>query len=393
MSDAILVLNAGSSSIKVALFDLGSGGEPALLCRGLLDEHGEPRLVIKDGAGAVLFDRHRTSTGGEDGLFGDVLSWVDGYLASDELVAVGHRIVHGGSQFVHPVPLTGEVIDALHALTPLAPLHQERCLTPARTVSTLRPELPQIACFDTAFHHDLPPLARHFAIPRRFEAQGIRRYGFHGLSYEFIARSLAQLSPELAGRRTVVAHLGSGASLCAMRDGVSIDKTMGLTPLDGLMMGTRCGAIDPGVLLYLQKEGMSADEMTHLLYEQSGLLGVSGLSSDMRALLSSDDPRAADAVDLFAFSVAREVAAMANSLGGLECLVFTGGIGEHRSEIRERVCIRLGWLGIDLKSAANKSGCGLISTDDSKIDVRVIPTDEEGMIARHCAQLFASSEP
>lgn len=389
MSDAILVLNAGSSSIKVALFDLGSGGEPALLCKGLLDEHGEPRLVIKDGAGAVLFDRHRTSTSGEDGLFGDVLSWVDGYLASDELVAVGHRIVHGGPQFVHPVPLTGEVMEALHALTPLAPLHQERCLTPARTIGTLRPELPQIACFDTAFHHDLPPLARHFAIPRRFEAQGIRRYGFHGLSYEFIARSLAQLSPELAGRRTVVAHLGSGASLCAMRDGVSIDTTMGLTPLDGLMMATRCGAIDPGVLLYLQKEGMSADEITHLLYEQSGLLGVSGLSSDMRALLASDDLRAADAVDLFAFSVAREVAAMANSLGGLECLVFTGGIGEHSSEIRERVCIRLGWLGIDLESAANKSGRALISTGDSKIDVRVIQTDEEGMIARHCAQLVA----
>jgi acetate kinase len=392
MSDAILVLNAGSSSIKVALFDLGSGGEPALLCKGLLDEHGEPRLVIKDGAGAVLFDRHRTSTDGEDELFGDVLSWVDGYLASDELVAVGHRIVHGGPQFVHPVPLTGEVMDALHALTPLAPLHQERCLAPARTISTLRPELPQIACFDTAFHHDLPPLARHFAIPRRFEAQGIRSYGFHGLSYEFIARSLAQLSPELASRRTVVAHLGSGASLCAMRDSVSIDTTMGLTPLDGLMMATRCGVIDPGVLLYLQKEGMSADEITHLLYEQSGLLGVSGLSSDMRALLASDDPRAADAVDLFVFSVAREVAAMANSLGGLECLVFTGGIGEHSSEIRERVCIRLKWLGIGLESATNKSASGLISTDDSKIDVRVIPTDEEGMIARHCAQLVARAE-
>ena len=392
MSDAILVLNAGSSSIKVALFDIGSGGEPALLCKGLLDEHGEPRLVIKDGAGTVLFDRHRTSTDGEDGLFSDVLSWVDGYLASDELVAVGHRIVHGGPHFVHPVPLTGEVMDELHALTPLAPLHQERCLAPARAISTLRPELPQIACFDTAFHHDLPRLARHFAIPRRFEAQGIRRYGFHGLSYEFIARSLAQLSPELAGRRTVVAHLGGGASLCAMRDGVSIDTTMGLTPLDGLMMGTRCGAIDPGVLLYLQKEGMSADEITHLLYEQSGLLGVSGLSSDMRALLASDDPRAAEAVDLFTFSVAREVAAMASSLGGLECLVFTGGIGEHSSEIRQRVCIRLEWLGIGLESAKNKSGSGLISTDVSKIDVRVIPTDEEGMIARHCAQIVALAE-
>jgi acetate kinase len=389
MSDAILVLNAGSSSIKVALFDVPARGEPTLLCKGLLDEHGaEPRLVIKDGDGAVLFDRHRSSTGGEEGLLSDVLNWADGYLASDELVAVGHRVVHGGPHFVQPVRLTGDVVDALQQLTPMAPLHQTRCLTPVRAIAALRPELPQMGCFDTAFHHDLPAVVRRFAIPRHFESSGIRRYGFHGLSYEFIARSLSQQSVGLTDKRTVVAHLGSGASLCAMRDGVSIDTTMGLTPLDGLMMGTRCGAIDPGVLLYLQQQGMSADELTHLLYEQSGLLGVSGLSADMRALLASDDPRAAEAIDLFSYSVGREVAAMANSLGGLECLVFTGGIGEHSSDIREKICTRLRWLGVELDATANSRTDACISTERSKVDVRIIPTSEEATIARHCARFF-----
>lgn len=387
MSDAILVLNAGSSSIKVALFEVSAQGDPTLLCKGSLDEHGvEPRLLIKDDKGEVQLDCSR-KTNEDDGLVGDILNWVDGYLASDDLLAVGHRIVHGGPKFVGPARLTNDVIDALQKLAPLAPLHQTSCLEPARTVSAFRPDLLQVGCFDTAFHHDLPKIIRSFAIPRHFEASGIRRYGFHGLSYEFIATSLLQISPSFAGKRTVVAHLGSGASLCAMRDGVSVDTTMGFTPLDGLMMGTRCGAIDPGVLLYLQQQGKSADELIHLLYEKSGLLGVSGLSADMRTLLASVDPNAAEAIDLFTFRIAREIAAMANSLGGLECLVFTGGIGEHSSEIREKVCARLKWLGVELESNANQGNCSNISTTDSRIDVRVIRTNEEAVIARHCVQL------
>jgi acetate kinase len=249
--------------------------------------------------------------------------------------------------------------------------------------------LPQIACFDTAFHHGLAPSTSRFAIPRRFDQKGIRRYGFHGLSFEFIARRLAEISPELAGKRTVVAHLGNGASLCAMRDGASIDTTMGLTPLDGLMMGTRCGAIDPGVLLYLQQElGMSVGEVERTLYQESGLLGVSGISSDMRVLLASEDPHAAEAVELFTFRVAREIAAMANSLSGLECLVFTGGIGEHASQIRQAICERLRWLGAEIDPAANERADMRIHSAPSRVDVLVIPTNEEATIARNCLALL-----
>ncbi len=387
MSDAILVLNAGSSSIKFGLFDV-SRTEPALLCKGLLDEHdAEPRLTVMDPSGHQLFEKRRGAAD-NDGktLFHDVLDWIDGYLADGSLRAVGHRVVHGGRDFVAPVEVTDAAIEALAALTPLAPLHQPRCLSPIRSIRSLRPGLTQIACFDTAFHHDLAPPVSRFAIPRRFEEMGIRRYGFHGLSFEYIARRLAEISPTLPARRTVVAHLGNGASLCAMRHGRSVDTTMGLTPLDGLMMGTRCGVIDPGVLLYLQQEqGLSVDEVQHMLYQESGLLGVSGLSADMRVLLASADPRASDAIDLFTFSVAREVAAMANTLGGLECLVFTGGIGEHSKEIRRQICDRLQWLGVGMDHAANDQASGCVSVADSAVDILVIPTSEEATIARHCA--------
>lgn len=394
MSDAVLVLNAGSSTIKVGLFEVSGQNEPKLLCKGLLDEHGaEPRLLIKDPQGLVLFDRHRTSKGGEDGLLNDILNWVDAYLVSDDLLAIGHRVVHGGPDFVRPIQLSNEVTDALQALAPLAPLHQTRCLTPVRAIKALRPEMPQIACFDTAFHHALPALTRRFAVPRHLEDMGIRRYGFHGLSYEFIARRLAEISPELVEKRTVVAHLGSGASLCAMRNGVSVDTTMGLTPLDGLMMGTRCGAIDPGVLLYLQQvHGMSADELTHLLYEQSGLLGVSGLSADMRTLLASADPRAAEAIDLFVFRAAREISAMANSLNGLECLVFTGGIGESGAGIREQICKQLSWLGVVLDPPKNSRSEDCIAASTSTIDLRVVPTSEETTIARGCVEFLSLTD-
>jgi acetate kinase len=391
MPDAILVLNSGSSSIKFGMFEVSTDNEPVLVCSGLLDEHdAEPRLTIKDSSGKLLVDRHRAAADkSEQTLLVDILDWVDSTLAVDTLVAVGHRVVHGGADFVVPVEIDGKVLGALHALTPLAPLHQPRCLAPIGAIMSLRPGLPQIACFDTAFHHGLAPSARRFAIPRRFDGNGIRRYGFHGLSFEFIARRLAEISPELAGKRTVVAHLGNGASLCAMRDGASIDTTMGLTPLDGLMMGTRCGAIDPGVLLYLQQGlGLSVGEVERTLYQESGLLGVSGISSDMRVLLASDDPHAAEAVELFSFRVASEIAAMANSLSGLECLVFTGGIGEHASQIRQAVCERLRWLGVEIDSAANDRADLRIHSATSRVDLLVIPTNEEATIARNCLALL-----
>jgi acetate kinase len=338
MSDAVLVLNAGSSSIKFGLFDI-SGTEPHWLCKGLLDEHeAKPGFfTVTDAAGNHLLEKRRAPADDNgEALLAVVLNWSSDYLAGGTLVGVGHRVVHGGRDFDDPTEVTDKTIEAMAALTPLAPLHQPRCLSPMRAIRSLRPALTQIACFDTAFHHGLSPPVSRFAIPRRFEEMGIRRYGFHGLSFEFIANRLAETSPNLAGVRTVAAHLGNGASLCSMRNGRSVDTTMGLTPLDGLMMGTRSGAIDPGVLLYLQQHGRSRDELERVLYQESGLLGVSGISADMRALLASDDPRAAEAIELFTFRVAREVAAMANSLGGLECLVFTGGIGEHSAEISSK---------------------------------------------------------
>lgn len=389
MSDYILVLNSGSSSIKFALFETAGQGDPQLSCRGLLDEDEvDPRLIVKDPAGRILFEKHQAEVKKADGgLFGDIIRWIEGRGIS--LAVVGHRVVHGGRDFASPVHITGEIIEALDALTPLAPLHQPRCLAPIRRIMSLRPQLPQIACFDTAFHHHLAPPISRFALPRRFEDMGIRRYGFHGLSYEYIANQLGSLSPSLADRRSVVAHLGNGASLCAMRNGRSIDTTMGLTALDGLVMGTRCGAIDPGVLLYLQQAlGMTVGDVERLLYRDSGLLGVSGISHDVRALLADDDPRAAEALDLFTFRIAREISAMANSLGGLECLVFTGGIGEHAAAVRSAVCERLEWLGVELDSAANDLSHGEISTAKSRVDVRVIPAGEEITIARHCLTLL-----
>ncbi|WP_338834295.1 acetate/propionate family kinase [Bradyrhizobium septentrionale] len=389
MSDAVLVLNAGSSSIKFGLFDI-SEIEPRLLCKGLLDEHhAKPGFTAIDGAGNHLFEKRRApGDNNGDALLADILDWNNDYLDGGTLAAIGHRVVHGGRDFTGPAEITDKTIEKLAALTPLAPLHQPRCLSPIRAIRSLRPGLTQIACFDTAFHHGLAPPVSRFAIPRRFEEMGIRRYGFHGLSFEFIASRLAEISPNLAGKRTVAAHLGNGASLCAMRNGRSVDTTMGFTPLDGLMMGTRGGAIDPGVLLYLQQRGMSVDDLQHMLYQESGLLGVSGLSADMRVLLASADPRAIEAIELFTFRVAREVSAMANTLGGLECLIFTGGIGEHSAEIRQQVCERLQWLGVRIDHSANDQGSECINTENSRVDVRVIPTSEETVIARHCSGIL-----
>ncbi|WP_426610749.1 acetate/propionate family kinase [Bradyrhizobium sp. McL0616] len=388
VSDAVLVLNAGSSSIKFGLFEI-SAAEPVLLCKGLLDEHeAKPRLMVKSPAGEDLFEKHRTAEDTDgDHLFADVLAFIEDRFGS--LRTVGHRIVHGGPNYSGPVELTEDVYAKLEALTPLAPLHQPRCLAPVHAIRGMRPALTQIACFDTAFHHGLAPPASCFAIPRRFEERGIRRYGFHGLSFEYVAGRLAEIAPELAGRRTVIAHLGNGASLCALHDGRSVDTTMGLTPLDGLVMGTRCGTIDPGVLLYLQQhERMSVEDVEHLLYHESGLLGVSGISADMRTLLASEETAAQEAVDLFTFRVAQEVAVMANTLGGMDCLVFTGGIGEHAREIRSAIGERLGWLGVRMNAAANDAARERIGGGESAVDVLVIPTNEELTIARHCAAVL-----
>ena len=387
MAGAVLALNAGSSSIKFALFRLVPTGAPALACKGEVDGIGTaPRFRARDPAGLVLAERSWPAGAGRthEELLGVLLDFAEQHLGSDVLAGIGHRIVHGGEAFYRPVRLTPAVLAVLETLVPLAPLHQPHNLAPVRVLAASHPDLPQVACFDTGFHHTMPPLATRFALPRALHDQGVRRYGFHGLSYEFIAGALRARLPALAAGRVVAAHLGNGASLCAMADGRSVDTTMGFTALEGLMMGTRCGAIDPGVLLYLQQQrGMTAQAVEDLLYHRSGLLGVSGLSNDMRTLLASDDPHAAEAVALFAYRIARETAALAGTLGGLDGFVFTAGIGEHAPPVRAAVCARLGWLGVELDPAANARGEGRISTAASRVAVHVIPTDEEAMIARH----------
>ena len=368
MTDAILALNAGSSSLKFALFRLDDGSNPIPIRRGELE--------------------HLDTASRQHEELGRLLDSLNDELAGTSLAAVGHRIVHGGREFVDPVILTDDVMTALAALTPIAPLHQPRSLDPVRALTALRPGLLQVGCFDTAFHHNLQPPVSRYAIPRAYEAQGVRRYGFHGLSYEYIAQCLRDISPTLAHRKTVAAHLGNGASLCAMRDGQSVDTTMGFTALDGVVMGTRCGAIDPGILLYLQQAcGLDVSAVEDLLYRKSGLLGVSGISGDMRVLMASADPRATEAIDLFTFSVSRAIAGMANSLGGLECLVFTGGIGQHAAGVRARICRWIAWLGVALDEAANLRGADRISSAASQVEVRIIATDEEIVIARKVAAL------
>jgi len=393
MTEAILALNAGSSSLKFALFTLVAAADPALSCKGEIDDAGSAlRLTVTDAAGSTIADRRLPSRSMDETPLGDLLDWIEQYLGDRAPVGVGHRIVHGGQHFVAPVRLTPEIVTALSALTPLDPLHQPLGLAPINALTKLRPGLAQFACFDTAFHHALAPPANRYALPLEYEAMGIRKYGFHGLSYEYIARRLGELSPHLASRRTIVAHLGNGASLCAMRYGKSLDTTMGFSALDGLVMGTRSGAIDPGILLYLLKErGLSPEVLEDLLYRRSGLLGVSGISGDMRQLLASTEPRAKAAMDLFAFHAAREIAAMTNTLGGLELLVFTGGIGEHAAPIRAMIAERLHWLGVAIDPAANDAGAERIDTPQSGVEVRVIHTNEELVVARHVERLLRAA--
>ena len=386
MEQVILVLNAGSSSLKFSLF-AAHQAEPELRLRGQIEGiNGAPHFIARDTAGDILAEQ-RWSEDSQLGHAGAALHLVEflrGFFEKYQLIAVGHRVVHGGEEFSGPTRVDGGILERLARFNPLAPLHQPHNLAPIRAIAERAPQLPQVACFDTAFHRRKPELAQMFALPPTITERGVRRYGFHGLSYEYIASVLPQLAPEAAAGRVVVAHLGNGASLCAMHGGRSVASTMGFTAVDGLPMGTRCGNIDPGVILYLLDElKMDARAIERLIYKESGLLGVSGISSDMRELLASDAPRAALAVELFVYRIGRELGSLAAALGGLDALVFTAGIGEHAAPIRERVCRAAAWLGLQLDAAANTAGGPRISASSSPVSAWVIPTNEELMIARH----------
>jgi acetate kinase len=386
MADAILTLNCGSSSIKFALFE--KADPLTRIAYGKIQGLGTaPHLQAFDSSGTLLTEK-RWQAGTHETFFRTLLSWVDEHLGDKRLLVAGHRIVHGGDDFVAPSFLTEAILVKLKKLERLAPLHQPHNLAAIDAVAHLRPELQQIGCFDTAFHRTMASTARRYGLPQDLQRAGIRRYGFHGLSYEYIAGRLKELAPVHANGRILIAHLGNGASLCAIHNGYSVDTTMGFSTLDGLVMGTRPGALDPGIVLYLLRQGMDASTLEDILYHRSGLLGVSGISSDMRALLDSPDPRAAEAIDLFVFRAAREMAALATTMGGIDGLVFTAGIGEKSAEIRHRICEKLAWLGLSLDAAANDKNLFEINDSSSTIKAWVIPTDEELVIARHSLSLL-----
>jgi acetate kinase len=390
--DALLVVNAGSSSVKFNVYVLGAGEGLFLMSRGQMDGIGtRPRLRARDDRGATLIDT--SFTAGEVPDLAEATSrvagWLRGRYADADLVAVGHRVAHGGAVFAAPVAVDGSVLTVLERFVSLAPLHQPHHLRPIRMLAQRFPGLLQVACFDTAFHRAHPDVADRYALPDTLYQEGIRRYGFHGLSYEYVAGRLLQMAPEIAGGAVVVCHLGSGASMCAIKDGRSVDSTMGFTALDGLPMGTRCGQLDPGVILHLLTEkGYRTEDVENLLYRQAGLRGLSGISNDVRELLASDDPRAQLALDYFVYRVARELGSLAAAMDGIDGVVFTAGIGENSAEIRARVCAHAGWLGLRLDDAANRAGGPRISAAGSRISAWVIPTDEERMIAQHTVAVW-----
>jgi acetate kinase len=391
MPDAIAVLNAGSSSLKFSLFE-NAGDALHLVARGQVEGlTTQARFTARDAQGATLAthawpEPHRPDHAA-------AARYLIGFLreraAGHALVAVGHRVVHGGASFARPVLIDEATLQALEQLVPLAPLHQPHNLAPVRALMADAPTLPQVACFDTAFHRTQSRLAASFALPSSITDAGVQRYGFHGLSYEYVASTLPALDAEAANGRTIVAHLGNGASMCAMSGGASVASTMGFTALDGLMMGTRPGALDPGVILHLLgAHRMDASAIERLLYHESGLLGVSGVSSDMRTLLASNDPNAAFAIELFCYRASREIGSLAAALGGLDALVFTGGIGEHAAPVRATIVRACAWLGLDLDEIANRSHGPRITSPASAIPAYVLPTDEELMIARHTSALI-----
>jgi acetate kinase len=389
---AIVVINAGSSSVKFSVF-FRNTGTLDLRIRGQIEALASaPRFVARDASGTTVSEKSwpdGTKLGHEgalDHLFGFLRGRADGV----KLIGVGHRVVHGGMQYSQPVRADAAVLAALDRFVPLAPLHQPHNLAAIRAVLHRSPDVPQVACFDTAFHRTNPEIAQMFALPYELHEAGVRRYGFHGLSYEYIASVLPQFDAKAAQGRTVVLHLGNGASMCALAGARSVASTMGFTAVDGLPMGTRTGNLDPGVVLYLMDErGMDARAVEKLLYQQSGLLGVSGIASDMRTLLESPEPRAKLAVDLFVYRIGRELGSLAAALGGLDAIVFTAGVGENSAEIRARICQTAAWLGVELDTAANAAGGPRISTAASRVTALAIPTNEELMIARHTERLLA----
>jgi acetate kinase len=394
MSDAILVVNAGSSSIKFSVF-VDRAGTPALALRGQIEGlYTRAHFIAKGAAGATVSEKTWDSGAklGHEGAVDHLAVFLRSELTEVRLAGVGHRVVHGGLEYTKPVRVDANVLAKLEKFNPLAPLHQPNNLKPIRLLLERQPQLPQVACFDTSFHRSQPPVAQRFALPDELHEAGVRRYGFHGLSYEYIASVLPQHDGRAAAGRTVVLHLGNGASMCAMEGGMSVASTMGFTAVDGLPMGTRCGSIDPGVILYLMDQrGMDARAIEKMIYNQSGLLGVSGISSDMRTLLASKEPRARLAVDLYVYRIRRELGSLAAALGGLDAVVFTAGIGENSAAIRERVCRDAAWLGVELDAAANGKGGARISTAGSRVSAWVIPTNEELMIARHTRALLGAA--
>jgi len=390
MREPILVLNAGSSSLKFAIFATAEDGTLSLGVHGAVSEiTTRPKLEVLAADGAFLAER-MLGVPGHDGAVSAIHRWFEEHVGrEDGFAGVGHRVVHGGLVYAEPVRIDATVLGEIEALAPLAPLHQPHHVAAIRAVMAVAPHVPQIACFDTAFHRTQPPVAQAFALPRALAQKGIRRYGFHGLSYEYVVSRLPTVAPECAEGRIVVAHLGNGASMCAIERGRSCASTMGFTAVDGLPMGTRTGNLDPGALLYLmQHEGMTADEVQTLIYERSGLLGVSGLSSDMRTLLASAEPSAREAIELFVYRIGRELGSLAAALGGLDALIFTGGIGENAAAIRERVCREAEWLGIRLDAGANAGHGPRITEVGSPTSAWVVPTDENLVIARHARRLL-----
>jgi acetate kinase len=391
MDDYALVLNAGSSSLKFCVYQRPEGKQWQLAARGQIEGIGtSPRFSVKDGTGAQLDEEKLTSSVRDGSTAVDALaSWLRSKYGGSRVVGVGHRVVHGGAQFTGPTIINQQVLEDLRKLIPLAPLHQPYNIGAIEAVAEKLSDVPQVACFDTSFHRGHAEVVDEVPLPREICKDGLQRYGFHGLSYEYIASVLPEVAPEIADKRVIVAHLGSGASLCAMKNRKSVDSTLGFTALDGLCMGTRPGALDPGVVLYLfQNLKLSAKEVESILYKKSGLIGISGISNDMRDLLGNNDPAAKLAVDYFIFRITKEIGSLTAVLGGLDGIVFTAGIGENSAEIRRRACEASAWLGMELDQEANNRKSTRISRDGSKVSAWVIPTNEELMIARHTGRLL-----
>ena len=391
MNDYTVVVNAGSSSLKFSVYRRAENDSWTLEARGQVEGIGtSPQFSAKDGADKPIGDVALDPTIRDArAALGFVANWLRDRYHGAHVCGVGHRVVHGGAQYSGPTIVTPEVLENLRALIPLAPLHQPYNLSAIEAVWERLPGVAQVVCFDTSFHRGQPAVAQLVPLPREIRDAGVQRYGFHGLSYEYIASVLPSVAPEIAGGRVVVAHLGSGASLCALKGGKSVDSTLGFTALDGLCMGTRPGALDPGVVLYLfQALGLSVKEVETILYKKSGLIGISGISNDMRSLLASNEPDARLALDYFVYRAAKEIAAMTAALGGIDGLVFTAGIGENSPEIRKRICVASAWLGVELDEDANARKAPRITSQASKVPAWVIPTNEELMIARHTGALL-----